>query len=279
MGISLSPALIKDYADAWRRMEPNDQQDARRVALRIERGRSRYEEVERLTGVPWWIVGTLHYRENGSDMGMPNEVGKFQAYLGNGEPLTRKTTIAPTGRGPFETWQRGAEDALGLKLKVQDGGYQHISIPAPYSSSFRYVEVCAFFFELWNGLGYRIWHPEVPSEYLWGLSSVHCRGKYTSDGKFDPNSRTKQHGAMVCLYGLAALGIIDQPTCMDLPQEPDPEAWYERVLLQQFLNKVSPRSAPLKIDGAIGPNPETSPTRRRLADVGLVLADQLKQVA
>ena len=42
-------------------------------------------------------------RESGAD---------FSTYLGNGEPLTRRTRIVPKGRGPFKTWEDGAVDAL-----------------------------------------------------------------------------------------------------------------------------------------------------------------------
>lgn len=270
--MELSPALIDDYAQCWRRMEPNDPMELRRLALRLERGRPIYERVAQSTGVPWWIVSVLHYREQSGDMGMPGEAGKFKAYLGNGEPLDRVTVLVPKGRGPFSSWEEGAIDALGLKASL----IQECKTAGP--DPWRYAEVCAFFFESWNGMGYRMYHPETPSEYLWAFSNVHCRGKYTADGQWDPAARTRQHGAMVLVSGLAAANLIPARGTMDLPAEPRPEGWYERVILQQALNRITPRLERLKVDGKIGPDPTVSPTRRRLAQVGLVMADQTLDV-
>src|SRR5258708_27281051 len=64
---------------------------------------SRYKAVEKLTGVPWWFIAVVHEREGAQ---------KWDTFLGNGQSLSRKTTIIPKGRGPFNTWEDGAVDAL-----------------------------------------------------------------------------------------------------------------------------------------------------------------------
>jgi lysozyme family protein len=37
--------------------------------------------------------------------------------------------------------------------------------------------------EGFNGYGYRKFHPNVPSPYLWSGSNHYTRGKYIADGK------------------------------------------------------------------------------------------------
>src|SRR5258705_10572295 len=59
--------------------------------------------------IPWWFIGVTHYREAGFDKsGNP----RWDTCLGNGQALNRKTTIVPKGRGPFNSWEEGAVDAL-----------------------------------------------------------------------------------------------------------------------------------------------------------------------
>src|SRR5262245_2393450 len=97
--------LKSDYAGLWDSM--NVRADKRelvtRIARKLMRHKAQYQIVEARTGVPWFVIAALHNRESNAD---------FSTYLGNGEPLNRRTIQVPKGRGPFENWEAGAVDAL-----------------------------------------------------------------------------------------------------------------------------------------------------------------------
>ena len=58
------------------------------------------------------------------------------------------------------------------------------------------------FLEKWNGLGYRKYHPDVNTPYLWSGTNHYEKGKYVSDGKWDKNAVSKQPGTVLILKGL-----------------------------------------------------------------------------
>src|SRR6266566_8128063 len=92
------------YGKLWRRavVRPEKKVLAQDIAQKVVEEKSRYLLVEQATGVPWFVVGVLHYRE--SDF-------NFGTYLGNGQSLLRMTTEVPVGRGPFASFGEGAIDA------------------------------------------------------------------------------------------------------------------------------------------------------------------------
>src|ERR1035437_7345796 len=71
--------------------------------LKLSWNRERYEAVEKITSVPWQVVGVLHMRE--SDF-------NFDCNLCNGEPLNQVTQLEPKGLGPWATWEDSAADAI-----------------------------------------------------------------------------------------------------------------------------------------------------------------------
>jgi peptidoglycan hydrolase-like protein with peptidoglycan-binding domain len=122
----------------------------------------------------------LHQRESDAD---------FRTYLGNGEPLNRKTRIVPAGRGPFPTWEAGAIDAL------EYDGLHKVSEWTP--------ERACYEIEKFNGFGYR--NKNVKSPYLWSFSNIYSSGKYVSDGNFSSSAVDKQCGAMPVLRRIMEL--------------------------------------------------------------------------
>jgi lysozyme family protein len=150
------------------------------VARRLVKNRKRYESVQALTGVPWWFIACLHERESG---------GTWTTYLGNGQPLSRKTTIVPIGRGPFLTWESGACDALRIQKfdKVTDWSVEH----------------SLYLAEEYNGFGYA--QHGLPSPYVWGATNQQRAGKYTSDGIFNSGVWDKQIGVAAMLQIITAL--------------------------------------------------------------------------
>lgn len=155
----------------------------RSAASRITANKARYDKVSKLTGVPWWFIGVVHYRESNLN---------FNTYLGNGQALNKKTTIVPKGRGPFASWEDGAVDAL-------------VNC-APYAARNRDWSVggSLAMLEQYNGLGYA--GKGLPSPYIWSGTNQYTKGKYVSDGVFSATAVDKQLG---CAGIIKFLGIFN----------------------------------------------------------------------
>lgn len=156
------------------------------VTRKIVANRSRYEAVAKATGVPWHLVGVIHAMECGLS---------FKQHLHNGDPLTARTRQVPAGRpklgSPPFTWEESAIDALR---------YDGLDKVTDWSDERECFEL-----EGYNGWGYRKYHPEVLSPYLWSYSNHYRRGKYVQDGKWDPGAVSGQCGAIVLLKRVNAL--------------------------------------------------------------------------
>ena len=157
----------------WQEMKinPVKAQQFKNVADKILMNKARYQAVSVKTSVPWEVIGVIHYRESSCN---------FNTYLGNGEPLSRKTRLVPRGRGPFATWEEGAIDALmnaspkaGLNKDWSIGGTLDIV-------------------EKYNGLGYA--RMDKPSPYVWAGTNQYTAGKYVADGVYDPSHVDTQLG-------------------------------------------------------------------------------------
>ena len=188
---TLTPKLRKEYLDLFASCEirPQRREEAERIRTRIVNSRPRYEEVERVTKVPWYVVAVIHSLEGSL---------KFTTHLHNGDPLTAKTVRVPKGRPagtpPFR-WEDSAADALE---------FDHLTDVKKWPLS-----VILFKLEGFNGFGYRTKHPEVLTPYLWSFSNHYTKGKFTVDRKFDANAVSRQCGAAVLLLSLSDAKIIE----------------------------------------------------------------------
>jgi lysozyme family protein len=171
------------YRDGWK-------EKAEKRANSIVRERSKYEIVQKVTGVPWYAVGVLDELEAG---------GGCSSHLHNGDPLTARTVHVPAGQpedgDPPFTWYQSALDAL------EGNGWTDVERWELPDLLWR--------LEKWNGFGYRSY--EVMSPYVWSGSQYHERGKFVADGAFDPSARSNQVGAALLLRSLAERGIIEIP--------------------------------------------------------------------
>lgn len=131
-----------------------------------------YEPVAAQTEIPWYVVAALDMRE---------ENFNHNGYLGNGDPLWKKTTHVPRGRGPFKTWFEGAIDAFTL---------DHMSMLPP--GAHWDIVTALIKCEGFNGMGYAT--KGLPSPYVWAGTTVQVPGKYVSDGHFDPHYVDTQPG-------------------------------------------------------------------------------------
>ncbi len=192
--VALKAANAKRYAAA------KLIRDFSAVAKRLISTKQRYKTVEDKTGVPWFIIAVIHEREASQ---------RWFTQLGQGDPLHEVSSHVPAGRGPFETWEQGAIDAL-------------VNC-APYAA--RWTDWSAAgaltLLEQYNGLGY--FHRGIPSPYIWAGTDQYVAGKYVADGKFDPNYVDRQLG---CAGLLMAMSIMDSsvrfdgaPTLTPIPTE------------------------------------------------------------
>jgi lysozyme family protein len=210
VAISLTSELSKEYQRLFDTCEirPRRQQNVEGLVGTIAQNKERYRTAGKPLAIPWFFIGAIHNMESSQ---------RFDRHLHNGDPLTARTFHVPkgrplTGQPPF-TWEESATDALRLEKldKVQDWTLPRI----------------LFQFEKYNGFGYRTRHPETLSPYLWSFSGHYDTGKFTADGKFDPEATSQQCGAAVILRRMAETGIVSfdsdgkpQPDAEDTPAPP-----------------------------------------------------------
>lgn len=159
-----------------------------RAARLIISYRPRYMNVEKLTGVPWFVVGVIHMREASNS---------FNCCLCNGERIIgtgRRTRLVPAGRGPYLTWEASALDELKAN--------RHMDRVKDWS-----IERICYEVEAYNGWGYW-WKGDHSSAYLWAGSYIDHGGKYVADHVFDANAQDSQNGAMTVLKRIAQLTAI-----------------------------------------------------------------------
>lgn len=211
------------YANLWDRSEILDHRrdEIVRICMVILSNRKTYEDIERKTYVPWYLVAALHNLEAGLN---------FNACLHNGDPWNKPTVHVPKGRGPFSSFVDAAVDAL-----ILDG---------LHNERHWTVEKCLFRAEGFNGWGYMRYHSAVTnSPYLWsGTNQCSGRGKYISDGHFDETARNDaQIGVAAVLKWLVKNAEIEIPRETGLGLEPKlVPVCAELGLLQPKSQKVIP---------------------------------------
>jgi lysozyme family protein len=243
---TLSSALRAEYQQLFDTCQINANVAAvvDKLATQIMANAARYRGVADPLGVPWYVVGVLHAMEAGLS---------FACHLHNGDPLTARTVQVPAGRPkagkpPF-TWEASATDALTLEKYP---GWTDWSIPG-----------ILFKWESFNGWGYRTYHPEVKSPYLWASTNQYKSGKYVQDGLWSPTAVSKQVGAAAILRRLAEKGAMDATSFTTDPQLADAVASNKPALryntktvtpggiaLQHYLNQFP--GIFLREDGKLG---------------------------
>lgn len=187
-------ALKKRNAQRWAKAKLTRGPEFIPVAKRLVAAKARYQAVEAKTGVPWYFIAVTHEREASQ---------KWNAQLGQGDPLDRRSIHVPKGRGPFNTWEDGAYDAL-------------VNC-APYAVRNKDWSIGGLLtmLELYNGLGYA--NKGLPSPYVWSGTDQYQRGKYVSDGVFDPGVVDRQLG---CAGLLLAMQQLDPSIKLGSPVTP-----------------------------------------------------------
>lgn len=243
--ISFTPALSQHYERLFNTCVVRAEKIAEvaRILGQIDANRSRYKAVESSLGIPWFFTAVVHNMEASLS---------FKGHLHNGDSLRARTFNVPenrpkTGEPPF-SWEESAADALIMK---------RLSAETDWSLAGTLYQL-----ERYNGWGYRSFHPEVPSPYLWSYSTHYSRGKYVADGTWSDTAHSAQCGAAVLLRRLAELGALefaDQP--ISNAEEPlvvpystrkssDTEVVAQAEALQRWLNTFP--GVFTKIDGLPG---------------------------
>jgi lysozyme family protein len=235
------------YEDRFKRMviHPNRELSVSSVAHRILDGKQRYQLIQAATansgalaagatppasgalaerggtsGVPWWFIGILHYREGDCN---------FDTYLGNGQSLHERTTITPKNRGPFNSFAAGAMDALRIQgfLNLKSWTVGEVGSRA----------------EAFNGEGY--YYHGMVDPYVFGGSDQYVRGKYRSDNNLDTKLVDPQLGILVILKRLAEL---DSSIALTYYSE-SPQAKVKSVVVIASAETAPPNSGGLAAGG------------------------------
>ncbi len=188
--MQFTPALRNEYRDLFHTAKVNAGHEAsvREIVGALVAHKSRYRKVGDHDGVPWWVVALIHELEGSRD---------FHTHLHNGDSLSARTVNVPKGRPPGKppfTWEQSAEDALEFD------GLAHATDWSISHALFR--------LEKFNGFGYRNAGIHIHSPYLWSFSQHYTRGKFKSDGHFDPTLVSRQCGAGVLLRVMVDEGHV-----------------------------------------------------------------------
>jgi len=152
------------------------------VAKRLVAAKQRYLTVSERTGIPWPFIAVTHQRESSQN---------WSRSLAQGDPFDQVSTHVPAGRGPFNSWEEAAYDAL-----VNCG---------PYAARNKDWSIGGLLtlLERYNGVGYV--NRGLPSPYLWSGTDQYKSGKYVRDGVFDPEAVDKQLGCAGLIMAMMQL--------------------------------------------------------------------------
>jgi lysozyme family protein len=188
--MEFTPHVRNEYRRLFKTAEvkPERKGQVDQIVNSLVAHKPRYRSVGDPLGVPWWFVAVIHDLEASRN---------FHTHLHNGDPLTHKTVHVPKHRPPGNppfSFEESARDALTLQ------GFAHVEDWSISHALFR--------FERFNGFGYRNETIDIPSPYLWSFCRHYTRGKFSSDGHFDPNLVSQQCGAGVLLRVMVDGGIV-----------------------------------------------------------------------
>ena len=179
-----------------------------KVLNRMSKMTKEYKEIERLTGVPYYIVAAIHEMEASC---RPN------VYLGNGDSLFDKngnglkSVNVPKGRGPFKNFIEGALDALTAsnRWKITDWSIEHV----------------LFKCETYNGMGYwnngmKLYGHPINSPYLWAGSNNYGKkphtGRYVGDGNWQHEAISQRIGIGTILKYMEQKGYFNKTVLNDV---------------------------------------------------------------
>ena len=189
MAFSFTPQAAAEYQRLFDTcvINPDKLPQIKPIVNRILNGKTRYEAMSAIVGIPWHFIGITHSLEANCD---------FTKHLHNGDPLTAKTVQVPKNRpkkgNPPFSWEFSAEDALS-----DLAGWKDWTVPG-----------MLFKLEGYNGYGYHRTSININSPYLWSFSNHYTKGKFIKDGVYSPTAVSKQCGAAILLRRLTETQAI-----------------------------------------------------------------------
>lgn len=168
------------------KIDPSKSASINLTANHILKNATIYNKVSDATGVPFFLIGAIHFREASLS---------FKGHLYNGDPLDARTVQFPPGRPidhepPF-TWPESAIDAIkykGLDL-VKDWDLVRALIHG----------------EAYNGMSYR--NKGLPSPYVWSGTDQYKCGLFVKDHVFDRTQMDDRFGLAAIFMALRASGV------------------------------------------------------------------------
>jgi lysozyme family protein len=179
--------LKKDNSARWQKVKitqaliPSLDKVANRLVAAT--AKARYQDVSKTTKVPWAVIAVIHEREASQS---------WKGNLAQGDPWNKVSIHVPKGRGPFNSWEDAAVDAL-TNCAPKAANWKDWSIGGALT-----------LLEEYNGLGYAA--RGKPSPYIWASTDQYVKGKFVADGHYDPNAVDHQLG---CAALLARMKSID----------------------------------------------------------------------
>jgi lysozyme family protein len=155
--------------------------------------KARYQAVEAKTGVPWVAIAVIHERESSQD---------WYGSLAQGDRWDRVSVHVPAGRGPFNSWEEAAIDAL-MACPPYLARKKNWSTPGDFLTNL----------ELYNGIGYA--SRGVPSPYVWAGTDQYQGGKFVADGVYSPTKVDPQPG---CAALIKTMMSLDPSIKFDAPK-------------------------------------------------------------
>ena len=173
-------ALIKANAARWAKAKVQRNFDF--VAQRLVNAKSRYLPVQRKTGVPWFVIAVIHERECSQS---------WDRSIAQGDPWNTASIHVPKGRGPFQSWEDAAYDAL--------------MNCSPYAADWNDWTAggALTLLEQYNGLGY--YFRGMPSPYIWSGTDQYVSGKFVADNIFRADVVDSQLGCAGLLIAMQKL--------------------------------------------------------------------------
>lgn len=252
--LKLSPTLRADYLRLFQncRINSTARDTVTALADQLATGKPRYQSIGNSLGIPWCFIGLVHYRECNLS---------FDKHLHNGDPLNARTVHEPKNRPaqgtpPFR-FEDSARDALLLQ---QLDRWQDWSLPG-----------MLYQLEAYNGFGYRLYHPEVLTPYLWGQSNLYSQGGFPKDGVWSGSYVNRQLGVAVLLRRLSERGHVSFAADGSLLPDQEPVSVWQRFAgvrydpeqgdvlaleLQHQLNKIA--GIHIQEDGKAGERTSTA---------------------
>ncbi len=151
-----------------------------------------YKQVEISSGVPWYLIGALHYREASLN---------FLGHLHNGDYLKRLTYHVPPNRpNPPEQWPIVPWNAEQAWIISANDALTKLSDMTDTWT----LEWMLYACERYNGWGYQN-HKGFVTPYLWNYTDVYKGCGYPADGVWSSSYHSRQAGLVPILKILAQM--------------------------------------------------------------------------